>query len=392
MPAATRLSALDGLRGVAALVVVVHHALLVSPAFAAAYFGGPVPKGPWMTAMVYTPLHLVWGGAEAVVVFFVLSGFVLARAVRSRSFDWFAYFPSRMLRLYVPVAAAVALAFAILLLPHNGAPSSPWLAAHPTGYPLRDILQDLTLVGGTSGVVSPLWTLRWEIVFSLLLPVVAYAARLIPAWMLGLACIAASALGASQDVSSLQYLPIFGVGVALDGMWDRISTVVERATRRVGWLVWAGALSLAAVLLGMHWPLLGLLGRPAAETLGQGPIVAGAGLLVIAAVHCATLRRVLTWRPIAWLGTVSFSLYLVHEPIVILMANVTGAMPWTLLAGVPLALLVAWVFWLVVEHPAHRLARFVRGRAAASPDAPGPAATAGAGARVDADGRVPARL
>jgi len=363
MPAASRLSALDGLRGIAALVVVVHHALLVSPSLAAAYYGGDVPENPLRIALVYTPLHLVWGGAEAVVVFFVLSGFVLARAVRSRSFDWFSYFPSRVLRLYVPVIGAIAFAYAILLLPHDGATSSPWLIHRDHGYPVHDILQDLTLLGGTSGVVSPLWTLRWEIIFSLLLPVAAYAVRLIPAWALGLACVVVSAVGASRGVAALQYLPIFGVGVAIEGEWDRIGRVVGRMTRRAGALVWAGLLVLAAVMLSARWELLAPLGHDASAAISQAPIVIGAGILVIAAVHCTTLQRVLTWRPVAWLGAVSFSLYLIHEPLVILMANITDAAVWTVVTAVPLAVFVAWVFWLIVERPAHQLARTVRAKA-----------------------------
>ncbi|WP_308490890.1 acyltransferase family protein [Microbacterium terrisoli] len=391
MPVATRLSALDGLRGIAALVVVVHHALLVSPSFAAAYYGGPTPDNPWLIALAYTPLHLMWGGAEAVVLFFVLSGFVLSRAARSRSFDWFAYFPSRILRLYVPVIAAVAFAFAILLLPHDGATSSPWLTGRVTGYPLHDILRDLTLLGGSSGVVSPLWTLRWEVIFSLLLPVAAYFARLIPAWMLGIACVVMSAIGASQDVASLQYLPIFGIGVALEGMWDGISRMVERATRHVGWLVWTAVLAVATVLLSMHWLLLLPLGHSAAVAFSQAPIVIGAAIFVVAAVHCAPLRRALTWRPVVLLGAISFSLYLIHEPIVIFMANLTDAMTWTLLTAVPLALITAWVFWLVVERPAHHLARFVRTRATQTDDPaqttqaddPAPMPSPGAGAEAE---------
>ncbi|WP_417562585.1 acyltransferase family protein [Microbacterium sp.] len=363
MPVSTRLSALDGLRGVAALAVVANHSLLVSPSLAAAYYGGDVHESPLGFALVYTPLHLLWGGAEAVVVFFVLSGFVLARAVRSRSFDWFGYFPSRILRLYVPVVAAVALGFAILLLPHDGATQSPWLTGRPAGYPVHDMLQDLALLGGTSGVVSPLWTLRWEIIFSLLLPVAVYAARVMPAWALGLACVVLSAIGAIEDVSTLQYLPIFGVGVAIEGMWDGIS----RMARRIGWIGWTAILAAAVVLLSARWLLLAPMGHSAAQHAAQAPIVLGAAILVVAAVHCRPLRATLTWRPIAWLGAVSFSLYLVHEPIVVLMANLTDAMPLTLLTALPLALLVAWVFSLVVERPSHRLSRFVRVRAAASP-------------------------
>lgn len=383
MSGSARLSALDGLRGVAALVVVVHHCFLVSPAFAAAYYGGDVGDSPLRLALIYSPLHMIWGGAEAVVVFFVLSGFVLSRAIRSRSFEWFAYFPSRVLRLYVPVAGAVAFGFLVLLIPHTGLPASPWLDRDRPDYDIGSALQDLTLVGGTSGVVSPLWSLRWEVVFSLLLPVAAFAARMIPAWLFGLLCVLLTALGSAQESSAMQYLPIFGVGVALEAEWDRIGTLLDRMRQRTRRVLWMVLLPLAIVLLSARWLLMVPLGRGPATAFAQAPIVLGAALLVIMAVRCGPLRRFLAWRPVAWLGAISFSLYLIHEPLIITMANLTGAARWTLLTAVPLALLTAWVFWRVVERPAHRLARSVRTRAAqktAVPHAPhtepAPAATA----------------
>ncbi len=82
-PAPTgRWKGLDGLRGLAAIVVVLHHSLLTSPSLALAYFGGPkAPVGSPSWLLTYTPLHLVWAGPEAVLVFFVLSGFVLTLPV-----------------------------------------------------------------------------------------------------------------------------------------------------------------------------------------------------------------------------------------------------------------------------------------------------------------------
>ena len=113
-----RFTSLDGLRGVAALVVLAHHALLVSPAISALFIPGGEPPRPgsalwWLT---YSPLKLTNAGPEAVVLFFVLSGFVLAIPVLRGGFNWLAYFPRRFVRLMLPVAGAVALASVLILI------------------------------------------------------------------------------------------------------------------------------------------------------------------------------------------------------------------------------------------------------------------------------------
>ena len=111
-----RLSSLDGLRGIAALIVVAHHASLLVPAISAAYLtpgGGPVAGSVawWFT---YTPLKLLTAGPEAVIVFFVLSGFVLTLPLLSgRPFDWMAYYPRRIVRIGLPTLCSLLFAAAI---------------------------------------------------------------------------------------------------------------------------------------------------------------------------------------------------------------------------------------------------------------------------------------
>src|SRR6476646_6648538 len=98
-----RRTALDGLRGLAALVVVFHHVLLTWPGWANAYLGS---HG---NALAYSPLHVVLDGTFAVYVFFVLSGYVLTLQSERLS-RWRGYYGARLARLYLPVWGSVAFA------------------------------------------------------------------------------------------------------------------------------------------------------------------------------------------------------------------------------------------------------------------------------------------
>ncbi len=101
---ATRFSSLDGLRGIAAVVVMIHHSMMVLPSLAAPHFTNihVEPALSWSWFAAHTPLHWFWAGREAVWVFFVLSGFVLTRwLMRTSRQSWLAYYSSRLIRLYV---------------------------------------------------------------------------------------------------------------------------------------------------------------------------------------------------------------------------------------------------------------------------------------------------
>jgi peptidoglycan/LPS O-acetylase OafA/YrhL len=56
---------------------------------------------------------------------------------------------------------------------------------------------------------------------------------------------------------------------------------------------------------------------------------------------------------------VSFSLYLIHVPILATLSFLLGDEKWWLVAllTIPLALLAAWAFHRGIERPSHRLAR-----------------------------------
>ncbi|WP_226360245.1 acyltransferase family protein [Pseudonocardia sp. ICBG1142] len=119
--APSRVPALDGLRGVASLVVVVNHCLMTDPTLAAVAAGtGRAAPGTLAWSLAYTPLHLVWAGTEAVLLFF---GFVLTGSATRDGFGWGSYYAQRLPRLYLPVWAALLVAAGSAAVVARGVPT-----------------------------------------------------------------------------------------------------------------------------------------------------------------------------------------------------------------------------------------------------------------------------
>jgi peptidoglycan/LPS O-acetylase OafA/YrhL len=355
-----RLGALDGLRGVAALVVLAHHAMLTFGPLAAPYFGQE-PVGKWAALLTYSPAHLVWAGTEAVYLFFVLSGFVLARSFTVAPVPWESYFVSRLVRLYVPVAAAAALAWVtFVMFPRPAGGNSLWLEVSPRTYNPTMFVKDATLLSGTSGGVTPLWSLQWEVLFSVLLPVFLVVGRRFHAGLLLTSAIALSACGVALHNSVLSYLPMFMVGVGL----YRVSASLEKLRIRVdargaGW-TWGVGVPLFAVTLLLTvaaWWHPAISENPLMNAGARMLSLVGVAGVVVAAIIWRPWSRLLESRIVQWCGAISFSLYLVHEPLIKAAAFVSPGSAPVILAAIGVSIAVAWVFYVACERPVHRLAR-----------------------------------
>jgi peptidoglycan/LPS O-acetylase OafA/YrhL len=118
-------------------------------------------------------------------------------------------------------------------------------------------------------------------------------------------------------------------------------------------IVWAGSGRLARAALCM----LALL---AAGYLD--PKIAILGLFVAGAFLSGGeyRSRVLEAAPVQWLGKISYSLYLVHFPLLALAVRFWG--PWGGVAALPAIFAVAWLLWRLVERPSIQLSRWVAHR------------------------------
>jgi peptidoglycan/LPS O-acetylase OafA/YrhL len=361
---ASRLGALDGLRGIAAAIVLVHHTLLLTSGISAVYFGGPPPEpGSLHWLLTYTPLKLTNAGGEAVIVFFVLSGLVLTLPIlRNREFDWFAYYPRRIVRLVVPVIASVVLAALLIsLLPQRPFQAgTTWLNTYSIpDLSWGNVVRGFDLLGGDFLVNNPLWSLHWELVFSLALPLFVVVAVWSRRWWP--AVIVASCLvmwvGSIVGSPALTYLPVFLVGATIAVNLAGIDVLGRRIGRLRGThAIWAGIFAASAMTLIASW-LTGPLSAEFAPVTGAlralTPLAAGG--LVVCALGWLPLARLLRSRPLLYLGKISFSLYLVHVPVLIFTSHALQALPQavSMLVGVVLAFVIAIGFHWLVESRSH---------------------------------------
>jgi len=351
-PRLVHVPALDGLRGLAALVVVVRHTM-----------NGIAMPVDVRRAMLQGPLALVLNSTGAVQIFFVLSGYVLAGSLTRgmRGVDLLQYNVRRIFRIHPPYVAGVLFAWALSflysrpLITQAFAPLRTFfMSVHPS---VAELLTTLWFPGEALNLLPVGWTLRVEMVQSFLLPLLMVAARLghgLP--LLVLAGILATINGVPE---SLRHTLAFSLGIVT----FRERELLERAGARLGRA--AGLLLPAALLLHTAPLVFGQLESR------QIPIImphAGLWFLVMSlgawAVVTAVLlrprpRRFLSIAPIAWLGQVSYSLYLVHLTV---LHTVTWLWPSqlriTLLGGIALlaavlviSLPLAWIGWRLVERP-----------------------------------------
>ena len=360
-----RIPELDGVRGLAAMVVLAHHALLVLPWAALAYYRTGAPGAGARHWATYSPLHLFWVGPEAVILFFVLSGVVVSLPflAGARRPTWREYYPSRLVRLYLPVAGSVAIAVLwYLLVPRDADEGdSAWIQTHDAPLTPAIAARTLVLLDGTDVFNSPLWSLQWEMWFSLLLPLYVLCARVERLrWLNPVgALVVLLLLDASGQHRPLVYRVSFAVGGCLAVLIDDL-----RGRDLPVWVGWA-VLGLVVLAMTWRWTALGL-GLEALSRWWPTAAVVGSTLLLVLAITWGPARRFFGGPALLWCGAVSFSLYLVHEPIIVSLAHLAPAgLLWLVpMVGIGVSIPFAMAFLRWVEAPSHRLAKRWRRRVA----------------------------
>ena len=345
-----RLAGLDGLRGLAALFVVVNHVFL------RAFPGHPVDHAPfWAGPFIY--------GRFAVIVFIVLSGFSLALSPARHGWrlDAVSRFAQRRARRILPAYWA-ALAFSLAVA---------WLVAPQPGQGVpnaKSVVVNGLLAQNVVRAPSPnasFWSMAVEaqlyIAFPLMLLMVRRWGAIAMVATVTLVVATVGVVGphiSGVETFVIQSPPdlaaLFAVGVLTAGI---VGASEARKSWPWGWLALAAAAPVVATIWwqGSVWTLHHLFWID----LALGPAIACL-LAGLATGHAAPLLRLLDARPVRTLGLSSYSLYLIHGPIVVLVyekivaVRVGQGVPAFLVSlalVLPLTIVFARVFASVFETP-----------------------------------------
>ena len=335
------------------MVVVLYHLYLVAEPVLRRQGGSGVGSPLWWVSQ--TPLKLMTAGSEAVLVFFVLSGLVVALpALKPGSFSWSGFLSGRLARLYLPAWASITIGTLLIwLIPRHASAvgRGTWMdSSQATSTSWSTLLTQASLTGASYDLNNVLWSLRWELLFSVLLPLfVAVAIFTARYWMVALgAAIALSTIGVLVGIDGLRYLPVFFIGTLMAVRLDAIREWTRRRRLRARSTLWGMVLTGGALLLLIcQWILRPVVptGSVADMLLAQLSVLGAAGL-VLAAIGVPPVRAALEARATQWLGRVSFSLYLIHMPLLATLTFMLGDDRWWLVAliTVPLSVLAAWGF------------------------------------------------
>lgn len=314
-------------------------------------------------------LGLTYFSHEAVVVFFVLSGFIIHHSTTTRVTSGAVYAAARLSRVY-SVAMPAVLAFSLLALVMEGGAGQA-LAAHPSfrGFSWTDIASSLLFLNeswmnpSNVSLNAPYWSLCYEVWFYVLFGVFLFvrgAAR----WpLLALA-------GAVAGPAILVLLPVW-----LMGCW-----LSARAQWQSPWaipLAWAGFLAPVVVVVLINQGGIDLAVRewlkqqvsPLWRLDSSQRFVTDYLIGALVALHIRSFvalppsvrQGLVRWRStLAALAGFSFTLYLFHRPLTIALGVYQPAASGERLYPVLAALGILFLCWAISFLTEKQLPRWKR--------------------------------
>lgn len=343
---------LDALRGIAACIVVFWH-----------FYQSLSPETfpSWIQwGMEGTPVYIFISGTESVMLFFLLSGFVLSLPFLRdpKHLTYPSFLVKRIARIYLPYLAALFLAVLGNAFYH-GLPLNPWFIEtwfHPPNF--TTVLQHVLFLGNYDYYAfnTAFWSLVYEMRISLIFPFlclfvirIGWPRAVLLAAGFGLSSVFLRFVGvAGQTTETFKYAAFFVVGILLAQYALSIRQLVARIPKAGRF----GAILLSLLLYAQAHLFPG--------AIKDSLILIGASGIIVAGLSEPMLSRALNWPIFQFLGRISYSIYLLHGTILFILVYIFfGHVPlgWLFLPLLICVLIASTAFYYLVEKPSMQLGR-----------------------------------
>lgn len=286
--------------------------------------------------------HIPGTGQLGVMLFFALSGFLMAYLYgnsNNRPEKWLDYAIRRGFRVYPTYAAVIIIGFLIGLV------KEPFVYAMS----LEQLYSHLAL----EGTISIFWTIPVEMRYYILFPLISLFGGGLKLWKQALLYLVLAFAFIHFDLRGEKYaLWPYVEFFILGGFSAYVYLLIERKTLAADILCMACfALIICSIPIIsknlFEWSH-GLWG----DAFFFGPLTA------LTVLSCAAAKgpfsKLLSSRPLRWIGLISFSLYLTHLPVIHFVRHFIPR-EYALIPSLVLSLACAWVFYRLFEKPSQTL-------------------------------------
>lgn len=315
-----KISYLDGLRGLAAFVVVIHHFLLAFyPATYNADMGEIHTRNAYEVIMAKSPLNLLINGNFAVCIFFILSGYVLTQKYfKTKDIEVIVSSACRRyFRLFIPVAASIFIVFMLMKLhlffnidASEISKSSWWLG---TFWNFQTSIKDMihsavigTFFNHDNKYNTALWTMSYELYGSFLVFAISGVIGKLKWRYFGYLILCA------LFVKTYYLAFILGLILAdLKNSHDDYLTIINNNIINVSLLIlglFLGSYPTGVNVDGTIYSLLKIEFTSSAVFMH----IIGSLLVMISLLNYKKFQEILSRRLFIFLGKISFTMYLTH--------------------------------------------------------------------------------
>ncbi|HDR3888942.1 TPA: acyltransferase [Bacillus cereus] len=351
-----RYKELDSLRGIAAIIVLLGHFLALFPILG--------KKVMYSTFGAY--FSILWQGHSAVIIFFVLSGFVLSLPFyKGTEFNYLKYLIKRVCRIYIPYIVILFIAIGIKLGIHSKIGAIPGLVQWGSWnieVSFNRVIDHILFLRefNSDAFIMVIWSLVHEMRISIVFPLIIFLLLRVN-WKVSIGiAMFLSVIGyllmknipsefnmpvSTNYFITLHYSSMFIIGALLAKNREYlVSKIINSKVKYI--LLPLGLLffSYPRIPFMLLSKLIGEIDYDLYLIIIDWYICFGAVLIILSALSSKLFSKLLLIKPVQFIGEISYSLYLVHPIVLLTTVHIFYGK-----ISVPLILLISFLFTMVVS-------------------------------------------